>query len=144
MDLLAQLDAIIALLEQISGITTNQMTVILESLEENTENEIEAVLEELSENKEELIKQVDGLEMEFEANYNHQKASLTNKQLVNSLKEKVGQVLELKEKILKNEKSNMMIFQSKMRQQKKVVQIPKNPQKIIETYKNNEYRRNPL
>lgn len=141
MDLITQLLVIIDLLQQVNGITTNQMTVILESLEADSVPHIDEVLEEMSKNKEEIIGAVEEKEIEFEKNYNEQKKSLTDKVYVANLQEKVKEIIELKEKILENEKSNMIIFESKMRKQKEVIELPKNPKKVIDTYKKSQFNK---
>lgn len=140
-DLIMRLDEIVEVLEQINGITTNQTTIMLEGLTNKADEEqMEEVLEEMGENKKKLIDQVDKMENDFEEAYNLVKATITNKEDIEQLKSKVSKILEIKKAILDNEKSNMIIMQSKMRQESKVVTIPKDPRKVIETYKNNSLK----
>lgn len=138
MDLMISLDKIIELIEQVNGITINQGTIILgDSFSEENQQQLDQVLEEMVKNKEVLIEEIERIEVEFEKEYNLRRANLTNKAYVDQLKQKVAKVLEIKKNILENEKNNMLMMQSKIRQQNKIIEIPKDPKKVIETYKSN-------
>lgn len=138
--LLVKLDSIIGLLEQINTITTNQMTVLLSrTLEESDEEEKLGLLEQMVEYKEELILEVEKVEIDFDVSYQEYKGKISNKEYISIFKEKVEYILEVKNRIVENEKSNLMIMQSKARRPKQVMSIPKSSKKVAELYKNSEY-----
>ena len=136
--LLAKLDKISELLEQINSITSNQTTVLLEKdVEYEDDNSIIAVLEEMYNYKEQLIGDVERAEADFEKVYEPYRGKITDDSFAQLIKEKVKAILDLKQLIVDNEKTNMMIMQSRGKQLKQTMAIPNNPKKVSEQYKNN-------
>lgn len=139
--LLEKLSVIIEKLEQVNGITMNQYTVLLNSISsKEDEEEIDKVIHEMATYKEELISEVEQDEMEFEQEYYLVREKIINQEEINQLKKRVSQVIQLKEEIMENEKANMMLVQSRLRQKNKAIAIPKDPKKIVEIYKNSNLR----
>lgn len=141
MELITKLDKTIELLEQINNITMNQMTVLLNDSKIDSEEEIDNFLDEMHKIKDELIDKVDQVEISFEEEYKSVRQSLTNKEMVAKLKQKIGKVINLKEAIMENEKTNMNIAKSKLAQKNKPIVLPKSPQNVIDIYKNNKFTR---
>lgn len=139
MELIKKLDKTIELLEQINNITMNQMTVII-SASDNGSEEMNSFLDEMHKIKDELINEVDRVEISFEEEYKSIRQSLTNKEIVSELKHKIEKVIKLKEAIMENEKNNMNLAKSKLAQKNKPIALPKSPQSVINTYKNNNYK----
>ena len=139
--LLEKLSGIIGKLEQVNGITMNQYTVLLESISSKEDEErIDKVIHEMATYKEELINEVEQDEIEFEKAYYLVREKIIDQDEINQLKNRVSQVIQLKEKIMENEKANMMLVQSRLRQKNKAITIPKDPKKIVEIYKNSSLR----
>ena len=139
--LLEKLSGIIGKLEQVNGITMNQYTVLLESISSKEDGErIDKVIREMASYKEELINQVEQDEIEFEKEYYLVREKIIDQDEINQLKNRVSQVIQLKEKIMENEKANMMLVQSRLRQKNKAITIPKDSKKIVEIYKNSSLR----
>ena len=139
--LLEKLSGIIGKLEQVNGITMNQYTVLLESISSKEDGErIDKVIREMASYKEELINQVEQDEIEFENEYYLVREKIIDQDEINQLKNRVSQVIQLKEKIMENEKANMMLVQSRLRQKNKAITIPKDSKKIVEIYKNSSLR----
>lgn len=139
--LLEKLSGIIEKLEQVNGITMNQYTVLLESISSKEDEErIDKVIGEMATYKEELINEVEQDEIEFEKAYYLVREKIIDQDEINQLKNRVSQVIQLKEKIMENEKANMMLVQSRLRQKNKAITIPKDPKKIVEIYKNSSLR----
>lgn len=139
--LLEKLSGIIEKLEQVNGITMNQYTVLLESISSKEDEEgIDKVIGEMATYKEELINEVEQDEIEFEKAYYLVRKKIIDQDEINQLKNRVSQVIQLKEKIMENEKVNMMLVQSRLRQKNKAITIPKDPKKIVEIYKNSSLR----
>ncbi len=137
--LLAKLDKINELLEQINSITSNQTTVLLEKkLECEDKNSIIEVLEGMYNYKEQLIGDVESAEADFEKVYEPYRGKITDDSFIRLFKEKVKAILDLKQIIVENEKRNMMLMQSRGKQLKQTVAIPNNPKEVSDRYKNNK------
>lgn len=140
MELLDKLNHSIKLLEQINNITLNQMTVILNASEDMSEEEVDHFLDEMYQIKNELMNETESVEISFEEEYKRVRENIKDKELISNLKQKISKVIQLKEQIMENEKTNMNIVKSKVAQKNKPVALPKSPQSVINTYKNNNYK----
>ncbi len=140
--LLEELDSILGILEQIDAITTNQTTVLLDETSEKREQEEELkILEQMVEYKEELIKEVEQAEDRFNKLYQDFRSEINNEEYIHLFKEKVNQILKMKNMIMKNEETNVMIMQSRASQSRQVMSIPKSPKRVADLYKNSETKR---
>lgn len=134
--LLEQLKVIKELMRQISGITSNQATVLLQQMtdEEADENSF-FFIENMAACKEELMNKLEVVEEEFNIAYTNYKDHLKDKQEVELLKSHIKEVLRLKQEILDGEKSNFMLMQRQIRAIKKVETIHKSPMQVVDAYK---------
>lgn len=140
--LLEELDSILEILEQIDAITTNQTTVLLDETSEKREQEEELkILEQMVEYKEELIKEVEQAEDRFNKLYQDFRSKINDEEYIRLFKEKVNQILKMKNMIMKDEETNVMIMQSRASQSRQVMSIPKSPKRVVDLYKNTEAKR---
>lgn len=137
--LLEELDSILGILEQIDAITTNQTTVLLDETSEKREQEEELkILEQMVEYKEELIKEVEQAEDRFNKLYQDFRSEINNEEYIHLFKEKVNQILKMKNMIMKNEETNVIIMQSRVSRSRQVMSIPKSSKRVADLYKNSE------
>lgn len=136
--LLQKVEKIEGMLEQVNDLTCNQSTVLVAS-EEGID--IDEVLDEMSEYKEILIKQVEQLEIDFENTYKQYRENLTNKEEVEKLKTHISKILDIKKMIIENERKNMLLFQSRERQEREKLIISPTPKSVVEIYKRNNIKK---
>lgn len=135
-DLITKLNHILELLEQIKAITANQTVVLLGETTEYLEDQSAVgLLEGMVEYKEQLIQEVEYAEEKFDKAYEQYRGKITDEKYVTLFKDKVNQILSLKNEIVESEKSNLVIMLNRNRKIETVMSIPKTPDKIVDIYK---------
>ena len=135
-DLLRRLECILELIKQIQAITSNQTVVLLSETTEYIEDQSAVeLLEGMVEYKEQLIQEVEYEEEQFNHEYEKYRGRMTDEKHMSLLKNKVSQILYLKNVIIENERSNLLIMLNKNRQIDSMMSIQKSPDKVIALYK---------
>lgn len=132
-ELFEQLGQINDILDQITNITTNQMTVLLQSISGDVDEGLN-MLEGMVSYKDELISELIAIEALFDKGYKEKRDEVNTSNQVDKLKQYVKMILEKKERIKQLENNNMTIMQSKVRENKKM-QIKKVAQEVAAAYK---------
>ena len=120
------------LLEQILGITQNQMTILLGK---SSDEECIQMLEGMAAYKEKLTDEMEVREKNFQAQYDKLKAQPMSSEEQKKLKERVAKVLLIKEQIIEAEQKNLFLLQDASRRCGEKVQISKNPSEVVNAYK---------
>ena len=130
--LFKSLTHIIELLDQIYTITINQRTILLDS--KNAGDGLD-MIEEMATYKNELTNKLEAIEGAFQEQYAAEKENLTDIEVQKLLKQAVGQVLELKDKVIQLEQHNVLIMQDLLRRLNEKIEIPKAPGAVVHAYK---------
>lgn len=138
-ELFGQLKAIDEILEQITTITANQTTVLLQSTGENEDDDL-SIIENMVSYKDELITKLVEIETLFDKSYKAKREQIKTSREIGEFKKCVASILEKKEKIQKLEKNNVTIMQTRAREIKKIIKIPKAAQEVAEAYKKQQIK----
>ncbi|MGL4343718.1 MAG: hypothetical protein ACRCTE_00830 [Cellulosilyticaceae bacterium] len=130
-EMLMALEQVRELLEQILGITQNQMTVLLEG---QHNDECLDMVEQMAQLKGDLTTQMEQSEAQFQQLYGMHKDQIVGAQVVSFFQERIGTVLSLKDQIIAAEQKNVLLLQELLRKYVERVAIPKNPQQVTEAY----------
>lgn len=140
-ELLAMLNEIYALLEQISTITTNQTTILLQSRENAGEdNSALDMIESMVEYKENLITELTQKEQVFDKAYEPYKGKIKDAAYIKRFKEQVGRIMAMKTAIVEAERNNVLVMQSFAKMKEKQMSIPKAPDAVAAAYKKQQVK----
>ena len=125
------------LLKQIETMTYNQATILLQQLE-NKEDEALRMIEEIVTYKDEVIQELICIEDLFQESYEKNKEALFKSGAMKEIKQRVAGILDAKERIKKQEQSNLRLLASRGSRRVEKVEIKPNPQRAINAYKKNQ------
>lgn len=130
--LFESLNHIVEYLNQIYTITQNQTTILLDSKQAGDSLNL---IEEMATYKNEITTELEKEEEIFQTQYNLHKASINEVEVQRLLKQTVGHVLALKDKVIQLEQKNVLIMQDLLKRLTEKVEIPKNPEFVTRAYK---------
>lgn len=140
-ELLAMLNEIYALLEQISTITTNQTTILLQSREDaDKDNDTLDMIESMIGYKEDLITELTQKEQVFDKAYEPYKGKIKDAEYIKRFKEQVGRIMDMKTAIVEAERNNVLVMQSFAKMKEKQMSIPKAPDAVAAAYKKHQIK----
>lgn len=140
-ELLAMLNEIYALLEQISTITTNQTTILLQSREDaDKDNDALDMIESMVGYKEDLITELTQKEQVFDKAYEPYKGKIKDAEYIKRFKEQVERIMSMKAAIVEAERNNVLVMQSFAKMKEKQMSIPKAPDAVAAAYKKQQVR----
>ncbi len=119
------------ILEQILGITQNQMTILLDTQLVGDGLEI---IEQMATYKETLTGEVVEAENAFQGLYQEYKETVQTVEDKRRLKRYVDDIMKLKERVIEIEQKNMMIMQDLLRRCSERVEIPKTAHEVTKLY----------
>ena len=122
------------LLEQLETMTYNQSTILLHQLE-GQEDEVLRMIEEIVTHKDEAIQELVHIEDLFQESYEKNKTALLKSGAMKEVKERVAGILDAKERIKKQEQSNLRLLASRGSRRTEKVEIKPSPQCAINAYK---------
>lgn len=125
------------LLDQIETMTHNQTTILLHQLD-NEEEEALSMIEEIITYKDDVIQELTQVEGLFQENYQKNKEVLLQSPSMKEIKERVAAILETKERIEKQEQSNLRLLINKTRTKVEKIEIKPTAQCAINAYKKNQ------
>lgn len=137
--ILTYLDQIESLLEQIENMTQNQTTILLHQLG-NEADESLTIIEEIVGYKDEVIQELTRIEALFQESYKNNKEALLESTLIKEIKERVARILEIKERITKQEQNNLRLLSSKVSSRPEKVEIKPSAQCVANAYKQSQNR----
>ncbi len=140
-ELIKMLGHIYEILEQISTITTNQMTVLLQS-HETTDEASDALdmLESMVTFKEELTNELVAKEESFDKAYSKYRGKITEPAYVQLFKEWVERIMAKKKEIVDAEQNNVIIMQTLAKKKAKCMAIPKAASEVAKAYKKHQIK----
>lgn len=130
--LFSVLEEIQEILEQIYGITQNQMTILLET---KYMGEGLDMVEQMAVYKEQLTTEVENREITFQGLYNEYHTMVIEREDKKRLKGMVDRIMQLKERIIEGEQKNVLVMQDLLRHAAERVEIPKTAKHVAEAYK---------
>lgn len=130
--LFESLNRIVEYLNQIYTITQNQTTILLDSKQAGDSLNL---IEEMAAYKNEITSELEKEEQIFQTQYNLHKGSINEVEVQRLLKQTVGHVLALKDKVIQLEQKNVLIMQDLLKRLTEKVEIPKNPEFVTSAYK---------
>lgn len=130
--LFESLNRIVEYLNQIYTITQNQTTILLDSKQAGDSLNL---IEEMATYKNEITTELEKEEEIFQTQYNLHKACINEVEVQRLLKQTVGHVLALKDKVIQLEQKNVLIMQDLLKRLTEKVEIPKNPEFVTMAYK---------
>lgn len=130
-EMLVALDTVKDMLEQILGITQNQLTVLLEG--QHSEECLD-IVEQMAQLKGELTMEMEQAEACFQQLYSVHKSQIVGAEVVSFFQSKIGVVLSLKDEIIAAEQKNVLLLQELLRKYVERVELPKNPKHVAEAY----------
>nr|WP_307991093.1 hypothetical protein [uncultured Niameybacter sp.] len=130
--LFESLNRIVEYLNQIYTITQNQTTILLDSKQAGDSLNL---IEEMATYKNEITTELEKEEEIFQTQYSLHKASINEVEVQRLLKQTVGHVLALKDKVIQLEQKNVLIMQDLLKRLTEKVEIPKNPEFVTMAYK---------
>lgn len=140
-ELLAMLNEIYALLEQISTITTNQTTILLQSREDaDKDNDTLDMIESMVGYKEDLITELAQKEQVFDKAYEPYKGKIKDAEYIKCFKEQVERIMSMKAAIVEAERNNVLVMQSFAKMKEKQMSIPKAPDAVAAAYKKHQIK----
>lgn len=137
--ILTYLDQIESLLGQIENMTQNQTTILLHQLG-NEADESLTIIEEIVGYKDEVIQELTRIEALFQESYKNNKEALLESTLIKEIKERVARILEIKERITKQEQNNLRLLSSKVSSKPEKVEIKPSAQCVANAYKQSQNR----
>lgn len=137
--ILTYLDQIESLLGQIENMTQNQTTILLHQLG-NEADEGLTIIEEIVGYKDEVIQELTRIEALFQESYKNNKEALLESTLIKEIKERVARILEIKERITKQEQNNLRLLSSKVSSKPEKVEIKPSAQCVANAYKQSQNR----
>lgn len=140
-ELLAMLNEIYALLEQISTITTNQTTILLQS-REDADKDCDALdmIENMVGYKEDLITDLTQKEQVFDKAYEPYKGKIKDAEYIKRFKEQVERIMDMKTAVVEAERNNVLVMQSFAKMKEKQMSIPKAPDAVAAAYKKHQIK----
>lgn len=135
--MMTYLGQIESLLEQIENITQNQTTVLLHQLDEDKEQAL-SYIEEMVNFKDEVIGQLTDSELAFQKSYEENREKLISSGHLRDVKTIVARILETKERITRQEQSNLHLLNSKVGSKPERVEIKPNAHQVLAVYKQNQ------
>lgn len=140
-ELLAMLNEIYALLEQISTITTNQTTILLQSREDaDKDSDALDMIENMVGYKEDLITDLTQKEQVFDKAYEPYKGKIKDAEYIKRFKEQVERIMDMKTAIVEAERNNVLVMQSFAKMKEKQMSIPKAPDAVAAAYKKHQIK----
>ncbi|MGL4346186.1 MAG: hypothetical protein ACRCTE_13390 [Cellulosilyticaceae bacterium] len=130
-EMLVQLEKVKDMLEQILGITQNQMTVLIEG--QHSEEGLELV-EQMALLKGELTTEMEEAEACFQQLYQVNRGLVQGDKVVALFQSKISEVFLLKDQIIAAEQKNVLLLQETLRKYVERVELPKDPKRVTEAY----------